>query len=152
MLGVLPLTASAQSISFEDLSERAGLTTEGSGHGASVHDFDGDGWDDVFITVSQGASALFRNNGDGTFTDVAAEAGVAVVGSYNTALWGDVDNDGLVDLFLGRGASGDNKLFLNNGDGTFTDVTATSGLDLAIPVATAAFGDVDGDAGHLGRL
>jgi len=145
MFGVLPLVVSAQSISFEDLSERAGLTTEGSGHGAPVHDFDGDGWDDVFITVSQGTSALFRNNGDGTFTDVAAEAGVAVVGSYNTALWGDVDNDGLVDLFLGRGASGDNKLFLNNGDGTFTDVTATSGLDLATPVATAAFGDVDGD-------
>ena len=145
IVGGLALTASAQSIVFEDVSERTGLATDGGGHGVAVHDFDGDGWDDVFIAVSQGTSALFRNNRDGTFTDVAAGAGVAVVGSYNTALWGDVDNDGLADLFLGRGASGANKLFVNNGDGTFSDVSATSGLDPDAPIATAAFGDVDGD-------
>ena len=145
LVGSLALTASAQSIVFDDVSARAGLATDDSGHGVAVHDFDGDGWDDVFITVSKGTSALFRNNRDGTFTDVAAEAGVAVVGSYNTALWGDVDNDGLVDLFLAQGASGGTKLFLNDGNGTFTDVTATSGLDPEAHIATAAFGDVDGD-------
>ena len=149
LVGLLMLggmhSASAQSISFDDVSDRAGIATSGSGLGAAVHDFDGDGWDDVFVAVSGGASALFRNNGDGTFTDIAEAAGVAVSGRHTVALWGDADNDGLTDLFVGRTISGENRLFRNAGDGTFEDITMNSGIDPIADVSTAAFGDYDGD-------
>ncbi len=137
--------SAAQTLRFHDVSEQADIATNGSGQGAAVHDFDGDGWDDVFVAVTQGASALFRNNRDGTFTDVAAAAGVAVTGGYTVALWGDVNNDGLTDLFVGRKTSGANKVFLANGDGTFEDATMASGISVDANVASAALGDFDLD-------
>ncbi len=145
LLSSLTHATAAQTLKFEDVSERAGIATNGSSQGAAVHDFDGDGWDDVYVAVTQGTSALFRNNKDGTFTDVAADAGVAVTGGYTVALWGDVDNDGNTDLFVGRKTSGENKLFLGNGDGTYMDGTAASGLSVGANLASAAFGDFDGD-------
>lgn len=142
LLGASPLVA--QSIVFDDVSERAGLMTQEGGHGIAIHDYDGDGWDDVFITVPRGVSALFHNNGDTTFTNVAPDLGVALT-RVTVALWGDVDNDGWADLFLGSSEAGNNRLFRNNGDGTFGDITATAGLDTAGPISTAAFGDFDGN-------
>lgn len=98
--------------------------------GASVAagDYDNDGWMDVYVTDSHKGTPnyLYRNNRDGTFTDVAPSAGVADVnnddGTSMDAIWGDVDNDGWSDLYVVRW--GEDILFHNNGDGTFTDVTA----------------------------
>ncbi len=147
LLVIIALPADAQTISFVDVSEQAGLRTSGVGYGVAVHDYDRDGWDDVFITTLNGSSKLFRNNGDTTFTDVTAVAGLSGIGAFAVALWGDVDDDGLTDLFLGRAASGASRIFRNVGGGMFEDISEVSGLDREAPIATAAFGDVNGDGG-----
>ncbi|WP_270168554.1 CRTAC1 family protein [Paenibacillus sp. SYP-B4298] len=101
-----------------------------TGAGVAVADFDGDGLMDIYFANSKPGSmnALYRNNGDGTFTDVAAEAGVADVnqgGVTQAVLWFDYDNDGFPDLFVGMW--GKSRLFHNNRDGTFTDITDQAG-------------------------
>jgi hypothetical protein len=122
--------------------------------GAASGDYDGDGDVDLFITRGDaGPNLLYRNDGNLVFTDVAAAAGVAwtrsATESYRHAgpAFGDLDGDGDLDLFLG-GLFGDPSLvFSNNGDGSFTDVTAGSGIDTlaARHSISAAFGDYDLD-------
>ncbi len=141
------LQAAAQPIAFQDASETAGLAGR-STFGVAVADFDGDGWDDAFLTTSNGPSLLMRNNGDGTFSDVAQAAGITASGNHGVALWADLNGDARPDLFMGHRGTGENRLYLNNGDGTFSDATAVSGLAVAAEVGSAAFGDYDGD----GRL
>lgn len=111
--------------------------------GVTATDYDGDGWDDVFF--ADGASArLYRNQGDGTFEDVTAAAGLPTdLGGVNVALFADLDNDGDRDLFLGV-FTGENRLYRNQGDGTFEDVTDGAGLGGRF-VTVAAAGDADGD-------
>lgn len=100
--------------------------------GAAIGDFDGDGWDDIFVVSSRRGvpNRLYRNNHDMTFTDVAEAAGLANLNDEDNvcigALWVDYDNDGKPDLLVLR--LGHNMLFHNNGNGTFTDVTAKSGI------------------------
>jgi Flp pilus assembly protein TadD len=106
--------------------------------GVAVFDYNNDGWPDIYVvngaslpagrkTDSSYWNRLFRNNGDGTFTDVTETAGVASHGYSMGVAAGDFDNDGFVDLFVtGVGA---NALFRNKGDGTFEDVTGPAGLD-----------------------
>lgn len=97
------------------------------GAAAAAGDYDNDGWIDLYVTNSALGTPnyLYRNNGDGTLTDVAPQAGLSDVngadGVSMDCIWGDFDNDGDADLFLVRW--GRNALFRNNGDGTFTDVT-----------------------------
>jgi hypothetical protein len=98
------------------------------GAAAAAGDYNRDGWMDLYVTDSAKGwpNHLYRNNGDGTFTDVAAAAGLADAngdaGASMDCIWGDIDNDGWSDLYLVRW--GYDALFRNNGDGTFTDVTA----------------------------
>ena len=110
------------------------INLEEFGPGICVSDYDGDGWPDIYfvnardlynrgITVQ---NALYRNNGDGTFTDVTAKAGVPGTGFGLGCIWGDYDNDGNPDLFVSQ--YGRNVLYHNNGDGTFTDVTDKAGV------------------------
>ncbi|MEM1207063.1 MAG: CRTAC1 family protein [Acidobacteriota bacterium] len=122
------------------------------GASVAVADYNGDGWDDLFVTDSSngGKNLLYRNNGDFTFTDVAAEAGVAdgndATNASANSLWFDGDNDGDPDLLVIR--FGQNLLYENLGDGTFRDVTAGSGIDdlyLNCIVAVAFDYDLDGD-------
>jgi len=98
------------------------------GAAAAAGDFDNDGWMDLYVTDSHKdrPNHLYRNRGDGTFVDVASQAGVAAInddsGTSMDCVWGDYDNDGRLDLFVVKW--GRDHLFHNNGDGTFTDVTA----------------------------
>ncbi|MCH7808137.1 MAG: CRTAC1 family protein [Planctomycetes bacterium] len=98
------------------------------GAAVAVADYDRDGWVDLYVTDSRKGTPnyLYRNNGDGTFTDVAQEAGVANLNGENgtsmDCVWGDYDNDGWPDLYVLRW--GNDVLLRNNGDGTFTDTTA----------------------------
>ena len=125
--------------------------------GVVVFDYNGDGWQDAYITATpdiaslgpegDDENALFHNNGDGTFTEVAAQAGVAdPEAKGNGGCAGDYDNDGDQDLFVANwGAS---RLFRNEGDGSFTDVAESAGL--ADPDGTyrsmgCAWGDYDRD-------
>lgn len=111
--------------------------------GVNAVDYDGDGWDDVFFADGKSAR-LYRNLGDGTFEDVTAAAGLPTdLDGVNTALLSDLDNDGDRDLFLGR-FTAENRLYRNEGDGTFEDVTEGAGLG-GFFVTVAAAGDADGD-------
>ena len=101
-------------------------------------DYDHDGWDDLLTN----GPTLYRNNGDGTFTDVSVEAGLDALSSSSSAnIWGDFDNDGCLDFFgANSGYTAQDMLVRNNCDGTFTDVTEGSGLD-----DTQSEIDCDGD-------
>jgi hypothetical protein len=106
--------------------------------GVAVFDYNGDGWPDIFFTNGADIATLqksspkyynrlFRNNGDGTFTDVTEQAGLRGTGFDVGVAIGDYDNDGHPDIFV-AGVHG-NTLYHNNGDGTFSDVTKKAGLD-----------------------
>ncbi len=82
---------------FEDVTERAGLSGLGYSTGVAVGDYDNDGFEDLYV-AGYGRGTLYHNNGDGTFTDVTAAAGVAGSGWMTSAAWVDYDNDGRLDL------------------------------------------------------
>lgn len=125
------------------------------GGGAAVIDIDNDGWEDLFIAGGANTDRLYRNNGDGTFANVLVGSGLEVMADILTmgAIAGDIDNDGDKDLFVSTrspnsdlGAYVPNYLFLSNGDGTFTDVSATSNINRDIAFSTSAtFGDINND-------
>ncbi len=133
---------------FTDVAAQAGLThptvyggvdaksyiVEVVGCGLAFLDYDNDGWLDVFVLSGtrldaappEATNRLYRNNRDGTFTDVTEKAGLARSGWGSAVTVGDYDNDGFDDLFVT--CYGQNVLYRNNGDGTFSDVTAKAGL------------------------
>jgi len=140
--------------SFTDVTQRAGLANAGDGNygmGVAVGDYDNDGFPDLYVT-NYGKNILYHNNGDGTFADVTAKAGVAAGGWSVSAGFFDYDNDGKLDLLVTRYMEWDTKhskncggnyhtycppeefpattniLYHNNGDGTFTDVSQRSGI------------------------
>ena len=158
-------------IVFEDIAQKAGLTSwkhtmgtpekhyiiETNGSGVGLIDYDNDGWLDIYLPNGSTAeamagkaaapkAALFHNNHDGTFTDVAEKAGVT------NERWGigvaiaDYDNDGWPDIYVSN--FGKNRLYHNNHDGTFTDVAEKAGVTLGNWSTGATWGDYDGD----GRL
>ncbi|MCS7046843.1 MAG: VCBS repeat-containing protein, partial [Gemmataceae bacterium] len=110
-------------------AEDAGLAFVPGKINPVVGDFDNDGHPDLFVP-QRGKSILYRNNGKGQFRDVTAQAGeLAALSAWSTsAAWGDIDNDGLLDLVVGCLKSS-NRCFRNKGDGTFEDVTNKVGLD-----------------------
>src|ERR1700723_172151 len=122
-----------QTMSYGD-SAGATYVPEIMGGGCAFVDFDNDGWMDIFIlggrrleNVPKGASnRLYKNNRDGTFTDVTEKAGLLDAGWAVGVCVGDYNNDGFEDLFVTY--YGQNRLYRNNGDGTFSDVTAKAGL------------------------
>ena len=129
---------------------------EAYGSGVVFLDYDNDRYQDLYLVNSaalpgfvesfQPANALYRNNGDGTFSDVTAQAGVGDQGYGLGACAADYDNDGHVDLYVTN--FGANVLYRNNGDGTFADVTIHAGVGDLRMSTSAAFADYDGD-GHL---
>jgi hypothetical protein len=114
--------------------------------GISAVDFDNDGFYDLFIPDGV-ESKLFRNLGNGKFEDVTAKAGLAGLDGVSVAVFADYDNDGYKDLFVSRTFK-HNQLFHNNHDGTFTDVTAKSGIGDDCCTTVASWGDYDND-GYL---
>ncbi len=135
---------------FTDVTHAAGVADPQSSFCAAWADYDNDGYIDLYIAdgvIGDGAAnVLYRNNGDGTFTNTAAAAGVADTGNSLGTAWGDYDKDGYIDLHVvNYGQS--NVLYRNNGDGTFTDVTPTTGMNLPVTDAFVTFFlDVDNDA------
>jgi hypothetical protein len=128
--------------------------------GVNFADINNDGWLDAFVCHDDGVSRIYGNNGDGTFTyepmwiDMATEPPSDNSGNYGS-VWSDVDNDGDVDLYIAHCRQGVNdptdprrinQLFLNNGDGTYTqDIDDTAGLRIGAQSWTADFGDIDND-------
>ena len=158
---------------FTDVTEMAGLAGGEFGMGVSAADYDRDGDTDLYVTA-YGRNQLFSNQGNGTFLEIAERSGVAAKGWFTDAVWFDYDNDSNLDLFVSGFVSyskeesrycGDNEagrrhyciprsfrpttclLFRNNGDGTFRDVSAESGI---ASVGSKAFGAVATDINRDG--
>jgi hypothetical protein len=155
-------------IIYQDISKQSGLSVwqhkmgtpkknfiiETTGSGVALLDYDHDGWLDIYLVngstyeaedgkAEPPHAALFHNNHDGTFTDVAAKAGVTNGRwGYGVAV-GDYDNDGWPDLYVTN--FGKNRLYHNNHDGTFTDVAEQAGVTLGNWSNGPTFGDYDGD-------
>src|SRR5262245_48473805 len=135
--------------------ERKSYIIEAVGCGAAFIDYDNDGWLDIFLLNGRrlddeagATNRLYRNNRDGTFTDVTAKAGLTRNGWASAVCVGDYNNDGFEDLFVTYW--GQNVLYRNNGDGTFRDVTREAGLLQAVPrwSSGCTFTDYNRD-GHL---
>jgi hypothetical protein len=126
---------------------------ETMGSGGLIFDYDNDGWPDVFLVNSgslldaraaaRAHHRLYRNNGDGTFTDTTAMAGIGVSGYGMGACSADYDNDGSADLYVT--SVGSNRLYRNAGPGRFVDVTAAAGVGSQVWSSSCAFGDIDND-------
>jgi enediyne biosynthesis protein E4 len=161
---------------FIDVTEKARLAGSGYDMGVAIGDYDNDGYPDIFVAGVY-HNTLYHNNGDGTFTDVTAKAGLDKADTEYGPLWSvgavwlDVNNDGLLDLFVVDYMRWDirtetrcddkghaeychpkfyqpspNRLYLNNGDGTFRDVSAESGIRAHLGKGMgAAIADYDGD-------
>ena len=122
---------------FTDVSEKAGILKPGPRYSITPvsYDFDNDGWPDIYVAVDSEPSILFRNNHDGTFTDIAVMAGCAYsADGHEQSGMGvavaDYDCDGWFDIFKTNFADDTCNLYHNNGDGTFSDVTFTSGVGI----------------------
>jgi hypothetical protein len=136
---------------FEDRSEAAGLGRQLGGLYCVQTDYNNDGYMDIFIPRGSWLPAhltqrpsLLRNNGNGTFTDVTAEAGLLTPTNSTSATWADYDNDGFLDLFL-CGRHHPSLLYHNKGNGTFEEVSARAGLADLTGVLGAAWIDFDND-------
>ena len=136
---------------FIDIAPELKMDKVDGGRGSAWGDYDNDGDEDIVAVGTYQPHALFRNNGDGTFTDVAEQAGIADSRGGWGSLFADYDNDGYLDLYITRGGwsgAAENTLYHNNGDGTFTDVTHAAGVADPQSSFCAAWADYDND-GYL---
>ncbi|ALC17718.1 hypothetical protein DSOUD_2991 [Desulfuromonas soudanensis] len=133
---------------FEDVTEKAGVGLKAFTYAASFVDYDNDGFLDIYC-ANYGVGAknvLFRNNGDGTFGDVTDAAGVGDRSWSWMGVWADVNGDNFADLYVvnGRYPAGEpNKLYINNGNGTFTETSKAAGVDDGNWGLGATFADID---------
>jgi hypothetical protein len=135
-------------VRFENVGSSSGTAKVALGRGSAWADYDGDGDLDLLAVSFMSPHALFRNNGDGTFTDVAEQAGLRDSRGGWSALFADYDNDGNSDIYVTRngwGGRGPNTLYRNNGNGTFTDVTKAAGVESPQDGFTACWADYDRD-------
>ena len=134
---------------FADKTVEAGLSDQLQGANMTQTDYNNDGCIDIFIMRGgwefPQRQSLLRNNCNGTFTDVTEEAGLAkVTTATGSAVWADINNDGLLDLFVSN-ELGSKHLYLNKGNGTFEDITHSAGLDKVAFTKGIAAADYDGD-------
>jgi len=165
---LLPAFLSPQSlpVQFNNVAEKIGVVFKhenGASHdkllpetmsgGALIFDYNNDGWPDLFFVnggsfvdkqvAARARHRLYRNNGDGKFTDVTESSGIGVFGFGMGACAADYDNDGWPDLYVT--AVGGNKLYHNTGKNSFLDVTGSAGVGAGLWSASCAFGDIDND-------
>jgi hypothetical protein len=146
---------------FEDIAVKAGVDRRGFNKGVAAADYDNDGWPDLYVSNLGGTNFLYRNNRNGTFTELARAAGVPGPGQGFPTWFFDYDNDGHEDLFVASFVTSVDeaaraylrlprhgntlKLYHNLGDGSFQDVTRQAGLDKVLMAMGANFGDIDND-------
>lgn len=144
---------------YKNVTQNAGIGN-GSGNSSVIAaDFDNDGFQDLFLTgdgglfgfIEETPFKFYRNLGDGTFEDISDKSGITPPRTHITASAADIDNDGDLDLFIAASGSlfpqrqDKSKLFRNNGDFTFTDITMISGIDSQLGACVVGFSDYDED-------
>jgi enediyne biosynthesis protein E4 len=161
------LNDTAQAVVYTNVTAAAGIThvqNQGPGvaqlvmtGGAAAGDFDNDGWVDIFVTRLDAPDILYRNKGDGTFENVSTAAGFTANLPTNGPAWGDVDNDGDLDLYVTAAGDGSTAgadrfyMYINDGNGGFTEQAVSRGADIGGVSRygqSVTFGDYDGD-GYL---
>ncbi len=143
---------------FTNVTVAAGLDYTSGGLAVVAGDLDNDGFPDLLVTgeggmmgIGQTPTKLFHNQGDGTFADISATAGVPGPETTGGAAFGDINNDGLLDIFitaigsLSQQVQHRNALYLNNGDMTFTDISHAAGIDTDLGACAVTFTDYNGD-------
>jgi hypothetical protein len=141
---------------FEDRTESANLIGITGGLNMVHGDYDNDGWVDVFVLRGgwfgedgNHPNSLLKNNGDGTFTDVTISTNIYSEHPTQTASWGDFNNDGWLDLFIGNesteGSNHISELYQNNGDGTFSDVAQAHNINAIGFIKAVIWGDINND-------
>jgi hypothetical protein len=141
---------------FTDCSKQSGLSEIKGGLNIIQADYNNDGLTDILVmrgawlsNMGQQPKTLLRNNGDGTFTDVTVESGILSYGPTQTATWADFNNDGWLDLFIGNESRGRfahaSELYINNHDGTFTNVAAEAGCEKIMFMKGVVAGDYNKD-------
>jgi len=143
---------------FEDRTEKSGIKNLMGGLNLNHADFNNDGFTDIFIMrggwwynkTGKIPSSLLMNNGDGTFSDITLESGLIGFHPTQTSAWGDFNNDGWLDLYIGNETQEGSvdypcNLFLNNKNGTFTDIAPKLGLNLIAFVKGVVWSDINND-------
>jgi hypothetical protein len=142
----LPAAAAVSLLQFQKTEVLGGDPSYRS-YSASAADYDGDGFIDIYVVNYLRGNYLYLNNGDSTFTEVGEEAGVAEAGKGVRSAWSDYDRDGDMDLFVVNALGDGNRLYRNEGDGTFKDMTLNAGVRSPAHSSStdAAWSDYDRD-------
>jgi hypothetical protein len=144
---------------FTDVSKESGLSKIKGGLNLIQADYNNDGYTDILILrgawmgeFCRQPKTLLRNNGDGTFTDVTVESGILSFSPTQAGVWADFNNDGWLDLFIANETTGDEKapshpseLYINNHDGTFTNIAAKAGCEASAFMKGATVADYNND-------
>jgi len=141
---------------FTDIGESTGLAQFTGGLNMMQTDYNNDGLKDIFVLrgawkgkFGKEPNSLLRNNGNGTFTDVTEQSGLLSFHPTQTATWADFNNDGWLDVFIGNESENDNvspsELYINNKNGTFTELAASAGCAVKLFVKGVTSGDYDND-------
>ncbi len=141
---LLPTLVQGQENLFEDISEASGINLQGLHHATAIGDYDRDGLQDIYLGTKLSSNRLFRNLGNMEFQEVSAAAGVDDSGNTQAGIWGDFNNDGYLDLVSGNYLQA-NKIYQNNGDGTFSDITTSMGIGNMGPCRSLHAADYDQD-------
>ena len=130
---------------FRDISEAVGTMERGGQNvGISFCDYNNDNLEDFYVVCRTGPNHFYKNEGNGVFTEIAQEMGLNFQGNSRTAVWGDLNNDGFEDVYIGNMNEAD-VLYLNNGDGTFSNITQIAGIDNDSRVFSANMSDINQD-------
>ena len=130
---------------FQDISTSVGTMDNGGNNiGISFCDYNNDNLEDFYVVCRVGPNHFYQNQGNGIFTEIGQAIGLDFRGNSRTSAWGDLNNDGFEDVYVGNMNEAD-VLYLNNGDGTFSDITKIAGIDNDSRVFSANMADVNQD-------